>query len=143
MQMEVSREDGDEGTSRPGTAEEPYVTTTPRPVTCLPGSGHGEASQEPVRTPLQSLGGRSGDRLRLTGRKAHGCEWQRGGDANPFKHFLSRALGMLPSVHFIIPRKPLRKVITMVMSSLAEWNQVVEITGFGGCGKGQGLRPFL
>lgn len=67
----------------------------------------------------------------------------KGGDSNPFKHFLSSALGMLPSVHFIIPKKLLRKVITTVTSSLTEWNQAVEITGFGVCGKGQGLRSFL
>lgn len=55
-QVEVTRENGD-GTSRPGTTEEPHMTcmTLPSssshdPQAChLPGSGRGESSHEPVR----------------------------------------------------------------------------------------------
>ena len=39
---------------------------------------------------------------------------------------------MPPRVHFIIPRKPLRKTVTtVVQGSLAEWDQAMKMIGFG------------
>lgn len=58
-------------------------------------------------------------------------------DSNHSARFPSRAQGMPPCVHFIIVRKPFRKIITTVQNRLAEQDQATKVAGFGlGLSKG-------